>query len=248
MSTKSAKKRNSKKSSQSNQPANESESKKPQGDTTVLGLSPRKLGSVVAAAVLAEVSQVAANKISQAVAQSSPKETRQDQLNPINHSVKTAVGGVKEAIVNAVAPASEASDAVESTLVNGQSAAAAGVDQGIKNAKEAAAVTAGVAQERAGDLIDSTKQRADQTREFVVAQIEHAIAGAKGKAGKTRHALGDRIDATQATANATQKAVAQVIDEAVDKIKTILAAASTSSQGNEKRGKKAKKAKKKKGK
>ncbi|MBD2234782.1 hypothetical protein [Phormidium tenue] len=247
MSTKSVKKKNNKKSSQLSQPANESESKQPQSDSTVLGLSPRKLGSVVAAAVLAEVSQVAANKISQAVAQSNPKETLQDQLDPLNHSVKTAVGGVKEAIVNAVAPASEASDVVESTLVNGQSAAA-GVDQGIENAKEAAAVTAGIAQERAGELIDGTKQKADQTREFVVAQIEHAIAGAKGKAGKTRHALGDRIDATQDSASATQKAVAQVIDEAVDKVKTILAAASTSSQGNEKRGKKAKKAKKKKGK
>lgn len=241
MSAKSAKKKNSKKSTQFNQP----ESKQPQDNTTVLGISPRELGSVVAAAVIAEVSQVAANKISQAVAQSDPKKALQDQLSPINHSVKTVVGGVKDAIVDAVSPASEVSDTVESTLVNGRSTVSDGVDRGVENAKEKTAVTAGIAQERAGELIDDTKQKADQTREFVLAQIENAIAGTKDRAGKTRHAFGNRIDATQDTASATQKAVAQVIDEAVNKVKNILATASTSAQGGEKRGKKGKKAKKK---
>lgn len=239
----SAKKRNKIKSTQVNQPINQPEGKKPKGDTTVLGLSPRKLGSVVAAAVLAEVSQVAANKISQAVAQSNPKETLQDQLDPIGHSVKTVVGGVKDAIVDAVSPASEASDMVESTLVDGHSAAVDGIDQGVKNAKEKTAVTAGITQERASELIDDTKQKADQTREFVVAQIENAIAGAQNKTGKTRHALGNTIDATQDTASATQKAVAQVIDEAVSQVKTILAAGPNSFQENRKLGKKGKKAK-----
>ncbi|MBD1872285.1 hypothetical protein H6F75_02220 [Nodosilinea sp. FACHB-131] len=248
MSAKSAKKKNSKKSTQFSQPkSNQPESKKPQNDTTVLGISPRELGSVVAAAVIAEVSQVAANRISQAVAQSDPKKALQDQLSPINHSVRTVVGGVKDAIADAVSPASEVSDTVESTLVDGRSTVSDGVDRGVENAKEKTAVTAGIAQERASELIDDTKQKADQTREFVVAQIENAIAGAQGRAGKTRRALGNRIDATQDTASATQKAVAQVIDEAVHRVKEIIATNSDSLQGNEKREKKGKKAKKKKG-
>ncbi|MBD2109948.1 hypothetical protein [Nodosilinea sp. FACHB-13] len=248
MPTKSAKKKNIKKSTQVDQPVNHPEDKKPLIDTTILGISPRELGSVVAAAVLAEVSQVAANKISEAVAQSNPKKTLQNQLDPINHSVKTVVGGVKDAIVDAVSPASDASETVENTLVNGRAAAADEIDQGVENVKEKTAVTAGIAQERASELIDDTKQKADQTREFVVAQIENAIAGAQGRAGKTRRALGNRIDATQDTASATQKAVAQVIDEAVHRVKVILATSAPSAQKSGKQEKKRKKAKKKKGK
>lgn len=245
MSAKSAKKKTSKKkSTQFNQP----ESAQPQSDTTILGLSPRELGSAVAAAVIAEVSQVAVNKISHSVAQSNPKETLQGQINPINHSVKNVVGGVKDAIANAVSPASDLSDTVESSLVNGRSAAADQIDQGAENVREKAAVTAGIAQDRAIELIDDTKQKADQTREFVVAQIENAIANTKDRAGKTRHALGTRIDVTQDTASATQKAVAQVIDEAVHRVKVILATSSPSAQKSRKQEKKGKKAKKKKGK
>jgi len=241
-----SKKKKSKKNTEYNlSETNQPKDKKAQGKTTVLGISPRELGAVVAAAVLAEVSQLAINKMSKSIAQSNPKEQLQSQLGPINSSVKNILGEVKDAIADAALPSSEALDVVEDTLTKGRAAAGDGFAQSVNAVKKATAVTAGIAQDQVDDLLDDSKQKLDQTREFVVAQITHAIAGAEGAATGARHAVDDTVEAFQDTASTTQEAIAAVIDEAVGQVKLILAnARSASSYENSKTGKQGKKNKK----
>ncbi|MGG6240823.1 hypothetical protein ACQ4N7_19550 [Nodosilinea sp. AN01ver1] len=237
----------SKKKSKKKAKSNQLESQNSQGDTTVLGMSVRDLGAAVATALIAEISQVAINKMSKSVAQSNPKETLQNQLTPINDSLKNVAGGLKEAIADATSPAANALDAVESAVTNGRSAVKDRADRGLENAKEKTAVTAGIAQAQVDDLVDETDKRADQTRAFVVSQIENAIAGTRNTADQTQRAAGHAVGVTQATATATQEAVADVIDDAISQVKSILAQAGSSyfqRNGRKGKGKKAKKNKK----
>lgn len=208
---------------------------------TILGLTPERLGAVVASAVIGEVLQVAMRRTSNSDF-SELKQSVQTQLDTLGDPVKSVVGAVKDVIVDVASP-TEAVETVKDAVRDGQSAVVDTVNQGVRVAKE----TTGAAQHRAknsaGKAIDNTKDVADGIRQLVIDRSSDAVNGTKHTAEVTRQTIEDTIGTVKNTSGATQQAIAAVVEDAVDQVRAILASDAASDLEND--NKKSKKSKKK---
>jgi len=195
--------------------------KSSQSKPTVLGLTPERIGVVVASAVIGEVLQVAMNKVSQSDLPEL-KQVVQKQLDSIGHPMKGVVGAVKDAIADIASPAQEAVDRATGRLEDGQAATVETVNQGLGFAKETTSAARDRAKNETSSLLDGTLSAADNIRQLIADRGSDVITGTQRTTEATRHALGDTVGSVKNTANATQQAVAAVVEEAVDRVRAIL--------------------------
>lgn len=222
---------------------------KPASKATILGLSPRKVGTAVAAAVIGEVAQAALKKVSHSETET-PETVVQSQAGPLSDSVKDSVKNIIESVrddlVQVVAPGEHAVERVKDSFENGRSAAVDTVSGVVKTVQ----ATAENARDAAYGAVNRTERAKDTTQQVVTAGIRNAIDGVQGSSDSARQIIEDTVDGVQDTTQATQQAIAAVIEAAVEQIQAILADPHASLKvdkkvkGNKKKGKQGKKHKK----
>lgn len=208
-----------------------------QSRATLLGVTPERLGVVIASAVVGEILQVALNRVSD----SDPAQSVRSQLGSVN-PVKGAVGIVKDAIADATLRGHSASEQVRDTAEEGREAVTDAAEQGTEVAQDRAEMARETVKNGVGTLVGSTKDMASDTRQFVIEQITEALSGAHNTANGTRHLVEDTVETAKDRVGSTQDAVALVIEEAVEQIKAILADSDfLKSKGDRKKDRKRKK-------